>query len=132
MSIWVLVADNSRARIFTTDKPAGALTEVRDLTHPEARLHGVDLITDKPGQDKTDIHKQDGAERFASSVCAELESARAGGAFSKLYVVAAPGFLGMLRKHQSNSLKRLVVGEVDKNLATQDPVTIRGQLPTYL
>lgn len=46
--------------------------------------------------------------------------------------MAAPTFLGMLRKHQSSALKQLVAGEVDKNLATQNPETIRGSLPDYL
>ena len=47
MTIWVLVADNSRARIFSAEKPASDLQEIRDLTHPEARLHEGDLVTDR-------------------------------------------------------------------------------------
>jgi protein required for attachment to host cells len=76
--------------------------------------------------------KQEGADRFALMVCNELESARNNGSFSKLYVVAAPAFLGMLRKHQSAGLRQLVAGEVDKNLATKDPAAIRKHLPDYL
>ncbi|MGB5614970.1 MAG: host attachment protein, partial [Sedimenticolaceae bacterium] len=40
--IWVLVADASRARVFTADKPAGPLNEVEALSNPEARLHEGD------------------------------------------------------------------------------------------
>jgi protein required for attachment to host cells len=142
MTTWVLVADNSRARIFSADKPAGALQEIRDLTHPEARLHEGDLVSDKSGRDRgpsaahgvgtEQAHKQDGADKFASSVCAELDAARAAGSFGKLYVVAAPTFLGLLRKHQSSSLRQMVAGEVDKNLSTKDPAAIRQQLPDFL
>jgi protein required for attachment to host cells len=143
MTTWVLVADNSRARFFAAEKAASPLKEVRDLTYPEARLHEGDLVTDKSGRDRSmgsgahglgieASHKQDGAERFALLVCNELESARNSGAFNKLYVVAAPAFLGMLRKHQSSALKQLVAGEVDKNLATHEPTVIRKHLPDYL
>jgi protein required for attachment to host cells len=143
MTTWVLVADNSRARFFAADKAVSALTEIRDLAYPEARLHEGDLVTDKSGRDRNPgtgahgfgtefAHKQDGAERFALEVCAELESARTSGAFNKLYVVAAPAFLGLLRKHQSSALKQLVAGEVDKNLSTKDGTTIRKHLPDFL
>ena len=64
--------------------------------------------------------------------CEDLESARTAGEFNKLYVVAAPTFLGLLRKHQSSALRQLVAGEVDKNLSTKDPAAIRKQLPDYL
>jgi protein required for attachment to host cells len=142
MSIWVVVADNSRARIFSAEKAASSLSEVRDLTNPEARLHEGDLVSDKGGRDRgmagahgfgiEDEHKHEGYEKFALAVCTELESARVSGQLSKLYVVAAPSFLGLLRKHQSSALRQLVQGEVDKNLTTQDAKAIRGCLPDFL
>jgi protein required for attachment to host cells len=143
MPTWVLVADNGRARIFTADKSLSPLQEIRALTSPEARLHEGDLVTDKGGRDRhpgtgghgfdgEDAHKHGYADRFAAQVCAELESARNAGAFGKLYVVAAPSFLGMLRHHQSNALRQLIAGEVSKNLSTQDPDAIRKTLPAHL
>jgi protein required for attachment to host cells len=144
MAIWVLVADNSRARFFTAEKPAGPLTETRDLANPEARLHEGDLVSDKTGRDRNPStgtahgvgadasHKQEGADRFALHVCDELDAARAAGDFHKLYILAAPAFLGLLRKHQSAPLKQTIVAELDKNLATQDPAAIRKHLPEYL
>jgi protein required for attachment to host cells len=144
MAIWVLAADNSRARLFTAEKPVSPLTETKDLTNPEARLHEGDLVSDKTGRDRNPStgsahgvgadasHKQDGADRFALFVCEELDAARLAGAFSKLYILAAPGFLGLLRKHQSDGLKQAIVAELDKNLTTQDPAAIRKHLPEYL
>ena len=64
--------------------------------------------------------KQEQALRFASQVCETLECGRVNGRFNKLYVVAAPGFLGMLRKQQSSSLQKIIAGEIDKNLAGHD------------
>ena len=143
MTTWVLVADNCRARIFSVDKPSSPLTEIRDLTNPEARLHEGDLVTDKSGRDRSagtggsslgngSSHKQESIERFAMSVCEELEAARVSDDVHKLYVIAAPAFLGLLRKHQSSHIKQLIVSEMDKNLATQDSSAIRKQLPDYL
>jgi len=127
----VVAADNSRARIFVSDKPAGELLEIQTLSHPEARLHEGDLISDasegEPGE-----HKQDGAARFAAHVCATLEAGRKSGEFNKLYLVAAPAFLGQMRKHQSSALRQILVGEVDKNLAAHTPADIRKQLPEFL
>jgi protein required for attachment to host cells len=143
MTIWVLAADNSRARFFSTDKASGPLHEIRDLLDPKARLHEGDLVTDREGRDRrsaSPIHgvasgnsvKDEGAERFAHDICAELEAARIGGEFNKLYIVAAPALLGMLRKHQSASLRALVADEIDKNVAGQGVEAIRGHLPAYL
>lgn len=143
MTTWVLVADNSRARFFAAEKAAAPLQEVRDLLYPEARLREGDLVSDRPGSDRnpstgthgvgTDAsHKQDGADRFALEVCNQLDTARNSGTFRKVYVVAAPHFLGLLRKHQSPSLRQMVAGEVDKNLTTQDSTTIRKHLPDHL
>lgn len=143
MPTWILVADASRARIFSADKALSPLNEIRALTSPEARLHEGDLVTDKGGRDRNpgvgahglnvaDEHKHDNADRFAAHVCQELEAARNAGELRKLYVVAAPSFLGMLRRHQSSSLRQMVAGEVDKNLSTQDPASIRKCLPDFL
>jgi protein required for attachment to host cells len=143
MTTWVLVADAYRARFFGAERPASPLSELHDLASPEARLHEGDLVSDKGGRDTNPMagghglgdnrsHKQDIADRFAQQVCDLLESARVAGELSKLYVIAAPAFLGLLRKHQSPSLRQLIAGEIDKSLASQEPVSIRKHLPEYL
>ncbi|MBK1644279.1 Host attachment protein [Thiocapsa imhoffii] len=143
MSTWILAADNSRARIFTATKATDPLYEIHTLAFPEGRLHEGDLTTDKGGRghdsirgahgiDTEGAHRQENAERFASLICDTLETGRNKGAFQKLYVIAAPAFLGLLRKHQSPPLKQLVAGEIDKNLTTQPPASIRQSLPDFL
>jgi protein required for attachment to host cells len=143
MSIWVLAADNSRARFFSTEKSRSPLQETRDLVDPQARLHDGDLVTDRDGRDRNpgaQYHgigndrsaRDDGADRFAQQVCAELDAARARGELTKLYIVAAPAFLGLLRKHQSAPLRQLIAGEVAKNMAAQPAESIRAQLPDFL
>ena len=142
MAIWVLVADASRARLFRAVKRNGPLEELRDWAHPEARQHEGDLVTDDAGSRKgpagrhgvasEPVHKAVEEERFAQDLVAELERARVNGDFSRLYIVASPRFLGLLRKQASKELLEKVSGEVDKDLTLQGPEDIRNQLPQYL
>ncbi|MCW8855424.1 MAG: host attachment protein, partial [Gammaproteobacteria bacterium] len=48
---WVVVADSSRARIFTAETSTSALQEIETLAHPEGRLHEQALSSDLPGKD---------------------------------------------------------------------------------
>ncbi|MCP3662109.1 MAG: host attachment protein [Gammaproteobacteria bacterium] len=142
-SIWIVVADSSRARIFTAENSRGEMLEIQTLAHPEARLHEGDLISDKAGRERDsgfashDMGGQTGAKeeeeiRFASAVCQELESGRISGDFNRLCIIAAPRFLGILRKHQSSALQKMVSVEVSKNLATHTPAEIREYLPVRI
>ena len=47
---WVVVADKSKARIFTVDDPRGALLGVHELKHPEALEREQELSSDRPGR----------------------------------------------------------------------------------
>jgi protein required for attachment to host cells len=139
--IWVVAADSSRARFFTADKPAGGLNEVETLSNPEGRLHEGDLVSDRGGRgingaphsyNNGGQAKDEAANRFAAEVCGHLERGRNSQAISKLYVMAPPHFLGLLRKHQSGALRGLITNEVATDLTTQPPERIRAQLPEYL
>lgn len=141
---WIVAADSSRARIFSTDKPKGPLQEMADLAHPEARLHAQDLYTDSPGRpndgnpsgrqsmESGSDPKEQESVLFAKRVCQSLSAGLQRGDFEKLYVVSAPTFLGHLRSAMNNSLKGKVVAEIDKNLAAHSVDEIRSHLPEYL
>ena len=141
--VWVIAADASRARIFTASTPSSPLVEIQTLTHPEARLHQGDLVSDRPGRDRnsgggshdmgheTDA-KEEEAVRFAAYVCDTIEKGRISGKCDKLYIVAAPSFLGLLRKQKCESAKKITALEISKNLATHSAADIRKNLPKYL
>lgn len=142
-SIWVVVADSGRARVFAADKAVGPLTELETLTNPEARLHEGDLVTDRGGRDANSSGSSHGlgerrsakdnvANQFASELCKHLEKRRNGLAFSKLYLVCAPAFLGLIRKHLSSSLNGLIGDAIAKDLTTASSEQIRSQLPARL
>ena len=76
--------------------------------------------------------REEGTVRFACELCDTLESARSRGEFDKLYLIAAPAFLGTIRKHQTAAVQRITGGEVAKNIAIQDLQAIRQHLPERL
>lgn len=141
---WVLAADNTRARVFATDKRNGELAELFDLVNPEARLHERELTSDLSGRTgntatgKThsygpdEKHKPRALEDFARDVARRLEEARAKKEFGRLYIVADPSFLGLLRRALDDDTRKLVAGEVDKNLTRGSVKQVRGALPDFL
>ena len=52
---WILVADSSRARIFSAETPSSALIEINTLAHPQGRLHEQNLSSDLPGHEASPI-----------------------------------------------------------------------------
>ena len=129
--IGVVIADDVRARIFRARGLRGGLEEEATLTHPEARLHERDLVTDDPGQDVSPRGRE--ADRFAREVADWLEQAVSGGRFRHLVICAAPKMLGRLRQQLPARVKDIVRLELDKDLSRLDDVTrIRSRLPDPL
>jgi protein required for attachment to host cells len=137
---WVVAADSSEARLFTRDKKYGPLVEVDDWLHPESRLHGHELETDRPGKsfashgqgqtdhDPTTEPKKQEAEAFAGEVADRLDKARGRGDFEHLQIVADPKFLGLLRERLDDNTRDLVDKEVDKNMTRHSPEQIAEAL----
>ena len=143
-SIMIVVADSTRARIFTADSAHSPLLEIETIAHPEGRLHDRDVTSDLPGkstgaggsgghayQAKTDPKKHELAE-FSKRLADHLDVARTANKLSSLLVVAEPSFLGELRTHLSSQIKEQIVFELDKNLTHHSPEDIRKHLPEFL
>lgn len=138
--VWVVAADAGRARIFETHTPMGSLREIEDLVHSTARAHARDLTSDRPGRSfdsrgqgrhamepQTDAKRHE-AELFAKQVAERIERARMQDEFDELVLIAAPEFLGMLRKSLSPTADALVTKEVDKSVADLSAPEIREYL----
>ena len=141
--VWVVVADEARARILTTDKATEPLIEIDELVSLEATLPEKDLVSDKPGRSfdsngegrhamgqKTNPKEQISI-RFAKELADHLEKNRHKKTYIKLFIIAAPHFLGLLRKELSKGVSEIVLLEIDKNLTTLEPKSIREHLPQY-
>ena len=44
--IWIVTANDRRARILGADSPTGSLTEIADLVHPIAQMRAGEFVTD--------------------------------------------------------------------------------------
>jgi len=141
---WVVVADTAHARIFSAEQPNSELKEIETLVHPEARLHEGDMVSDSPGRERnasgagshdvghTSDAKQETAMRFAEQVTGVIENGLIAGRFNKLYIIAAPAFLGIMRKHYSSATSQSITAEINKNLTTHSANEIRQYLPVRL
>jgi protein required for attachment to host cells len=128
-TIWIVTADASRARFLQVAGRDNTLTEVEDLVNPEGRLHNREINSDASGRfrgnDRPGGHSSDdetrttdhNSELFAKRIGAFLDKARTEHRFDKLYVVAAPKFLGLLRKELGKETEKLVLDELDKDLS---------------
>lgn len=141
--LWVIVADQSKARIFTVADPRGALLHVGELEHPEARDREQTLTSDRPGRSfdskgqgrhamgsTVEPGKQENI-RFAKQVADHVQAAHNEGRCNRLLLVAGPPLLGLLRE-SLESLSGMKITEVEKNLGQYDAAEIRQHLPERL
>ena len=136
----VIVAESSRARIFEMKNPAQPLTEIRDMVHTESRAHARDLTSDLPGRSfdsrgqgrhalepSMDI-KEHEAWIFAEQLASYINLACRNNNLERLYLVAAPEFLGKLRDELDATTKRHIARQLNLNLVSMDEATIRKHL----
>ena len=140
---WVMVADKSKARIFTIADPRGALLDEVVLEHPQAREREQTLTSDRPGRSYdskgqgrhamgTSVEPdQQETIRFAKQIADHVQVAHNEGRCDRLLLVAGPPLLGLLRE-PLNTLTGLRVSEIEKNLGQYDAREIRKHLPERL
>jgi protein required for attachment to host cells len=140
---WLVVADNSRARIFKVESRKGPIEEIESIVHTEARLREQSMTSDLPGrgngkggighayQDETSPKDQENIN-FAKEIANELDKARKENKFKQLVLVAAPGFLGNLRNQLNTKTQKLACFELAKNLSNLKAEEIRAHLPERL
>lgn len=142
--LWLLVADQGRARLFSAMTARGALEELHDVIAPRGRMRDQDLTTDRPGRsfdssgsgrhamepstDPTEVE----AINFAKSLADILNKGRMEGRYRHLGIVAPPAFLGHLRQQMTTETSRELVLEIDKDLTRLDAAAIRDHLPERL
>ncbi len=144
MAICVLVANSSKARIFSAQDGRSALQEDMDFSHSDSRLKEQDLVADgvgsasdaggygkhSMGHEKAAHYHQ--AEIFAHRLCSELDKIRQCSKLHRIYLVAAPKFLGLLRGSLSSQCTALLAAEINKDLVIHSIKDIRSHLPRYL
>jgi protein required for attachment to host cells len=142
-TIWVVVAEASRANVYETDASGKELVEIEGFYHAESRRHARDITSDLPGRTvgsdgshhameaETGI-KEEEAVQFSRQINKYLHAAVSKHQFARLMVIAPPAFLGHLRAHMDAQVAKLVVFELPKNLVQCDTAQIRAHLPAHL
>jgi protein required for attachment to host cells len=141
-TVWVLVADEALARILRWPDEGDELEDVEAITDPAAharegdfqrdaagrragsapqgssrstpqhRLRGASSVTASAGEENEHLE----AQAFARRVAAHLAEALRHKRFDELRIVAAPRFLGHLRKELDAQVKATVSEELSKDL----------------
>lgn len=148
-TIWIVTADEGRARIFSESEPGKPLQEIDAMVNTGARMRTMDKVSDKmsPKAAGASKHATGGAtptnqyepqqtpeereaEFFAKTVADYLLRAWQAGQFQKLELFAAPKFLGLLRALLDPQLKPLVTVESNKDYTSLNAHQLRERRAT--
>lgn len=141
--VWVVAADAARARIFRARQRDGALTEIEDFINPDV-LHGMkSLRADREGHatdaaggghsmQRNATEDRQVAADFARRVARRLALGRRRGEVDRIYLMAEPRLLGVVRESLDRPTRRLLAGEIDRDLTRQTALAIRRRLPARL
>jgi protein required for attachment to host cells len=131
MTVWILVTDASRGRLFSTTGRSRPLRLVRTFEHAASRALTQDLVTDEPGrlfqsgspgarsaaEPETSAHEAE-AQKFARLLAHALYTELQHGAYGKLALVAPPKFLGLLRESLDHEVVKRLCGCEAKDLTS--------------
>lgn len=133
MDTWILVANASRARIFTSPERGKPWQTVGEFEHPESRMKNRDINMKEQGRTKQSFGaghrpmmepvtepKEVDAEHFAHQLANKLTDGAQRQVYEGLVLVAPPHFLGLLRKILSESTQKFVTATVDKDYTASD------------
>ena len=130
---WIVAADSSRARVFEIADPDRRLRPVEEFDHPEGRANNRELNSDAQGrylsqgggpgahsatrQVSAVDHEND---LFSKKLARYLDKARNEHRYDKLYLIAPPEFLGLMRENLSKEVRKITAEEINKDLSWFD------------
>lgn len=143
---WLLIADASKARIFSLVKARifndpnndKNLQLIGTYVHEESRKKGAELISDKMGEfgsgtfveaTSPKVHE---AEHFAHELVNHLEIGRNNKSFRDLILISPPAFMGLLHKFMSHEIHKLVTKTIEKDYTQLNTKELLQSLLNYL
>lgn len=102
---------------------------VETFLHPEGRLKEQDIVTDRAGRNfhrsdkvshsggKTGDPRAHSDRLFAQEIARHLKKSRESSGYGRLYLVASPHFMGILKEAVDPVTQKSVTGMLDKDLA---------------
>lgn len=145
LPLYVLIADEAVAKLMALPAPGAELAEVHVMTDPEAHTREAAMHRDAHGRrhggdgsgvrssghattsaGDSDRHLE--AERFAKRVAEDLVRRFRAKQFDRLRLVAAPRFLGLLRRQLDSAVAAVVEDEQAKDLSHLDAAALTAHL----
>lgn len=129
---WIMVAHDAGARVFENDGPGKGLQLIEEIDHPEGRERDQDINADRPGRSfrknsadprRAAMSRSEGPRErvvsdFARAMAEKLKQGRVENQYERLVLVAPPRFLGLLRSSLDGPTAQLLVGSLNKDLAS--------------
>jgi protein required for attachment to host cells len=140
-TVWILVCDASRGRLFEIRGEGGAWHQVEAFAHGESREKAGDLVTDRMGRSSSEGASSHHSALAPASSPKEVEKGHFGHTLAKmldealrtkrfrfLVLAAPPHFLGMLKKELTPELEKHLLATVDKDLSHLAPTDIAKRM----
>jgi protein required for attachment to host cells len=127
-TMWVIMANNSFAKIFEVRGYGKHIKEIQHIDNPVGRMKPREILQDRPGRafDRvgaarhalgTEIDVKSHEQKiFASKLAETLKEGRANHSFNELVLIAPPQFLGELKLALDDQVKKSISKEIDKDL----------------
>jgi protein required for attachment to host cells len=125
--IWILVANDSEARLLETPEPKEKIQLLKKFAHPQGRKKEGEINADAPGRSFDSFGKQRHSMGqplrphlreeivFARELIQQLEEGFNQNHFSQLVLIAPPHLLGTLREILPEHLRKAIVSEIPKD-----------------
>lgn len=126
MMTWLIICNTNQCMIYQYENKNEPLVFIKQLLHPESKLKGAELTTDKPGHYKAnssargsyapdETPKQMEIECFAQEIAKTLDSDRKNQAFQHIVFITLPKMYGLIQQHSTESLKTLIRMHINKD-----------------
>jgi protein required for attachment to host cells len=133
----IVACSAAKARFWLSESRFGDWRPLTELHNERATRHESNFVSDRPGRSFDIVgggrhamspqvsRKEQEALRFAREVAAYLNNAIANNEATQLVLLAAPGFLGLLRSELSDASLRAVALAEPRNLTDIDEDKIK-------
>jgi protein required for attachment to host cells len=122
---WWVIANAARARVLEETDTPGQFLHVADLVHPQSRMKGQQLGSDRPGHVEGNGHGLGSAsflprtdprdrehDRFSREVAKAVNDGVAQGRCAGVTLVASDPFLGQVKSHLNVQSRKLLLRTV--------------------
>lgn len=141
---WVIVADESSATIYSRQSKKAPLEELFKLENEAGRKKPGDLTSDRGGRSfdrfgdgRHTMTKEEAgpkkraAAAFAKKIALRINKAVREGSCDQFALIAAPRFLGVLRRALAKNGKKAPGLSIDKEMVGHDAAAIEKLLADY-